>query len=481
MRRAIQLVCAMVAIGMIAACTDSSPVGTVNDDVERAPAQLSSSALVDLVLESLNHTPVAGAIWGVPDEGRTPDAAIVVYADAHERVDYRVARMGEGWALDGVTSRVRLDDGSDRAENGYRDAGLASSVSCPNGKLVEYKLSGGGVLVTQCWNGIGLPPGEYMVTHQFSAVRPAFLRGFDQSVTRNDSTISVSPSRVETCYPGIGICPWREFLVFPEFDRDLRDFSDTPDEARYWYDLDVDLPDIDASIDGPTSVTITGSQTWTADLGFEQGTESYIWQVYDDDNEEWETRATTESYTSFLGPSSDNFTMRLIVNRSADSASDTTTVTVTVDIDLPSVTISGPTNITSGGTYDWTAVVPDSSGLETDWLWETRDAGSSTWQTLATTPFEASRTIGASTPNFDLRVSYRLDQTGYTASDQIAVTVDISGGSGSSGSCEEGGEGGEGSGGGEGGEGGECGEGGGSTQAARGPVVKPGGSGGLPK
>jgi subtilisin family serine protease len=95
----------------------------------------------------------------------------------------------------------------------------------------------------------------------------------------------------------------------------------------------------------------------------------------------------------------------------------TVTPPVTVSI------VSGPTTISTAGTYTWTASASGGNGTYT-YQWQYRVQGSTTWANVGTSSSTYSRSVVAGNPSFELRViATSGGATGTSATRAVAVTI----------------------------------------------------------
>jgi subtilisin family serine protease len=94
---------------------------------------------------------------------------------------------------------------------------------------------------------------------------------------------------------------------------------------------------------------------------------------------------------------------------------------VRVTSPLPRANITGPTSITTAGTYTWYANASGGNGTYT-YNWEYRE-GTGAWTAVGCGCASYSRTVSAGNPSFELRVT--VTSNGLTGSDTHPVTVNI--------------------------------------------------------
>lgn len=108
-----------------------------------------------------------------------------------------------------------------------------------------------------------------------------------------------------------------------------------------------------ASISGPSSITQSGTYTWTAQPSGGTGSYAYQWEA--SDGFAWYGKGTGQSYTDLFHSNSRFTAVRVKVTSGGQSVTATMNVSVVIPQPPPSVSISGPSPITAKGTYTYTA------------------------------------------------------------------------------------------------------------------------------
>jgi aqualysin 1 len=172
-----------------------------------------------------------------------------------------------------------------------------------------------------------------------------------------------------------------------------------------------------ANITGTTNITSAGTYTWQANAAGGDGTYTYAWQHRVQGTTTWTTVGSGSSYSRSVSLSDPAFELRVTVTSAGLTGSDTHMVSVSVT--APTANITGPTSITTAGTYTWQANAAGGNGSYT-YNWQYRVQGTSTWTTVGSGS-SYSRSVATSDPAFELRVT--VTSAGLTGSDTHLVSV----------------------------------------------------------
>lgn len=163
------------------------------------------------------------------------------------------------------------------------------------------------------------------------------------------------------------------------------------------------VPPVAVSItSGPSTITTAGSYTWTASASGGSGTYTYGWE-YRVAGGTWSAAGTGSSHTRGVAAGNASFELRVTATSGGQTATATRSVTVNItSTQLPTVVISGPTDMVPGQPGTWNAVVTNATGTVT-YQWQYRTGTSTTWTNVGTGGSSYSRS--APLRSFYLRVN----------------------------------------------------------------------------
>ena len=175
------------------------------------------------------------------------------------------------------------------------------------------------------------------------------------------------------------------------------------------------------TITGPTSVASAGTYTWQSNATGGDGTYIWCWE-YRVQGGTWQIVGSGSSYSRAVSTSDPDFELRVAVTSQGVTVADTHLVDV-VGISSPTANITGPSSITSAGTYAWQANAAGGDGTYT-YGWEYRVQGG-TWS-YAGSGSSYSRSVATTDPDFELRVT--VTSAGLSGSDpsHLVDVVDAS-------------------------------------------------------
>jgi hypothetical protein len=152
------------------------------------------------------------------------------------------------------------------------------------------------------------------------------------------------------------------------------------------------------TITGPSTITVAGTYTWSANASCGNGTYTYNWESRVGTGA-WTTVGTASTYSRAVAAGNSDFELRVTVTSGGATASDTHLVDVNIGLN---VTISGPTYVYGGSSNTWTANPTGGNGTYT-YQWQYSSTGS-TWYNGATTK-TYTRTVGLYATALYLRVT----------------------------------------------------------------------------
>jgi subtilisin family serine protease len=174
------------------------------------------------------------------------------------------------------------------------------------------------------------------------------------------------------------------------------------------------------TISGPSTISAAGTYTWSTSVTGGSGSYAYAWEYRTQGSATWTPVGTAAStYTRSVAAGNAHFELRVTVTSGGLAGSDNHLVNVNIST-APSVAISGPTTVSTAGTYTWTTSASGGNGTYT-YAWEYRVQGGA-WTSVGTAS-SYSRSVAAGNPAFELRVT--VTSAGLTGSATHLVSVTI--------------------------------------------------------
>jgi subtilisin family serine protease len=174
---------------------------------------------------------------------------------------------------------------------------------------------------------------------------------------------------------------------------------------------------VSTTITGPTSVSTAGTYTWQSNPSGGDGTYIICWE-YRVAGGTWQIVGSASSYSRTVSPGEPDFELRVAVTSLGVTVADTHLVDVAGGVSPPTAGITGPSSISTAGTYAWQANAAGGDGSYA-YVWEHRVQGG-TWSVVGSGS-SYSRAVSTSDADFELRVT--VTSAGLSGSDTHLVDV----------------------------------------------------------
>ena len=175
--------------------------------------------------------------------------------------------------------------------------------------------------------------------------------------------------------------------------------------------LQTSTQPVSTVITGPASISAGGTYTWDSNPGGGDGSYIICWE-YRTAGGTWQIVGNSRYYSRAVSTSDPDFELRVAVTSLGVTVADTHIIDVIGGPTAPTANITGPSSITSAGTYTWQANAAGGDGTYA-YNWEYRVQGG-TWA-YAGAGSSYSRSVGSSDPDFELRVT--VTSAGLSGSD----------------------------------------------------------------
>jgi subtilisin family serine protease len=188
---------------------------------------------------------------------------------------------------------------------------------------------------------------------------------------------------------------------------------------RLLYSVFATSQPVSTIITGPSSVSTAGTYTWDSNPAGGDGSYITCWE-YRVAGGTWQIVGSSRYYSRPVSTSDPDFELRVAVTSLGVTVADTHIIDVIGStITAPTANITGPSSISTASTYTWYANAAGGDGTFA-YNWEYRVQGGA-WS-YAGSGSSYSRIVGASDPDFELRVT--VTSAGLTGSD-LSHLVDV--------------------------------------------------------